>query len=92
MKLTIRRSTVVNTDIKLDLDKDWKKLKKDIEENQQHGILEGADTSSKDAFISNLNSGTISKFEFFNFLQNYACCGELLADDYGDENYEVWTI
>jgi len=89
MKLVIRRSTMVHTDIKLDLDKDWKKLKKAIEAAQEQGLLEDADTSTAEEFISDLNSGIISKFEFFDFLQNYASCGEQMPDDYGDESYEV---
>ena len=91
MKLIIRRSTVVNTEIKIDLDKDWKKLKKAIEGSQEDGILEAADISSKEAFVADLNSGNISKFEFFDFLQNYDAGGIQGPDEFSDEDYEVWT-
>lgn len=89
MKLIIRRSTVVNTEIKVDLDKDWKKLKKAIEESQEDGILEAADISSKEGFIADLNSGNVSKFEFFDFLQNYDAGGKREPDEYSNESYEL---
>ena len=82
---------MVHTDIKLDLNKDWKKLKKVIEETLGDGFLEGVDVSSKEAFIADLNSGNISKSEFFDFLQNYDAGGKQEPDDYGDVSYEVWV-
>ena len=89
MKLVIRRSTMVRTDIKLDLDKDWKKVKKAIEAIQDDGLFEGVDLSSKEAFIDEFVSGNISKSEFFDFLQNNEAGGKREPDEYGDENYEL---
>ncbi len=91
MKLVIRRSTMVHTDIKLDLVKDWKKFKKSVEMAQEDGLLEGADTSSAEDFISDLDSGLISKFEFFDFLLNYDAGGKREPDEFGDESYQNWV-
>ena len=91
MQLVMRLSKMVHTDIKLDLDKDWKKLKQVIEEIRGDGFLEEADTQSKEPFISSPEAGSFSKSEFFNFLQNYNAGGKQGAHDHSDENYEIWT-
>ena len=91
MKLVIRRSTMVHTDIKLDLVKDWKKLKKSVESAQGDDLFEDVDISSAEEFIADLNAGIISESEVFDFLLNYDAGGKREPDEFGDESYQTWV-
>ena len=89
MKLIIRRSTIVNTDIELDLDKEWERLKSAISSTSNDDSLDIADLSSKETFISNLKDEEISPSDLFYFLQNNNVGATLKADEYSDENFNI---
>ena len=89
MKLIIKRSTLVNTEIEVDLDKEWESLKTAITSGANDDSLETADLSSKEAFISNLKNDQILPSDLFYLLQNSNVQANRKVDEYSDENYDI---